>query len=82
MAYNPGVPPQDLAGLGEYLYAELLQISSVLNMVEEGMYTKIWQTAPPKPREGQIVIAAGAPGWNPGSGKGAYEYKSGSWVKL
>lgn len=82
MAYSPGGPPQDPSSLGEYLYAELLQISVALNMVEEGSYTKIWQTAPPKPREGQIVIAAGAPGWNPGSGKGAYEYKSGSWVKL
>lgn len=82
MAYSPGGPPQDPSSLVEYLYAELLQISVALHMVEEGSYTKIWQIAPPKPREGQIVIAAGAPGWNPGSGKGAYEYKSGSWVKL
>lgn len=82
MAYNPQVPPQDQNGLVEYLYGELLQISAALNMVEEGSYLKIWQTAPPKPREGQIVVAAGAPGWNPGSGKGAYEYKAGSWVKL
>lgn len=82
MAYIPGAPPQTETGLMEYLYNELLQLSAALHMVEEGTYLKVWQTAPPKPREGQIVMAAGAPGWNPGSGKGAYEYKSGSWVKL
>lgn len=82
MAYIPGAPPQTETGLMEYLYNELLQLSAALHMVEEGTYLKVWQTAPPKPREGQIVVAAGAPGWNPGSGKGAYEYKSGNWVKL
>ena len=82
MAYSPTVPPSDPAKIGEYLYAELLQISAILNMVEEGSYLKIWQVAPTKPREGMLVMAAGTPGWNPGSGKGAYEYKSGSWVKL
>lgn len=82
MAYSPGSPPSDPARLGEYIHAELLQLSAILNKVEEGSYLKIWQVAPPKPREGMIVIAGGAPGWNPGAGKGAYEYKSGSWVKL
>lgn len=82
MAYEPGHPPAQLEDLVLYLQQELLQISAALRMVEEGVYLKIWQIAPPKPREGQIVVAAGAPGWNPGSGKGAYEYKSGSWVKL
>lgn len=82
MAYIPTTPPADKDRLGGYLYAELLQISAQLTMVEEGSYLKIWQVAPAKPREGMLVMAAGAPGWNPGSGKGAYEYKSGSWVKL
>ena len=82
MIYSPTVPPNDPAKMAEYLYMELLQISVVLNMVEEGSGLKIWQVAPSKPREGMLVMAAGAPGWNPGSGKGAYEYKSGSWVKL
>lgn len=82
MAYTPGTPPVDLAGLVSYVQSELLQISAVLHMVEEGSYQKIWQVAPAKPKEGQIVIAAGAPGWDPGAGKGAYEYKSGVWTKL
>lgn len=82
MAYNPGptpVNPDDILG---YLSGELLQIASEFNKVEEGQYLKIWQTAPQKPREGMLAVAAGAPGWNPGAGKGLYEYKSGSWVKL
>lgn len=82
MAYTPTTPPLDPKDLVEYLYKELLQLSAELNRVEEGSYLRIWQVPPPKPREGMLVIAAGAPGWNPGAGKGAYEYKSGSWAKL
>ena len=82
MAYSPTPLPQNPADLSEYLFRELLQISTELNKVEEGQYFKIWATAPAKPREGMLAIAAGAPAWNPGSGKGLYEYKSGSWVKL
>ena len=82
MSYSPTAPPNDPAKLAEYLHAELLQISAILNMVEEGSGLKIWQAAPAKPREGMLVIAAGIPGWDPGAGKGAYEYKSGSWNKL
>lgn len=82
MAYSPSSPPTDASQLGEYLYAELLQISIAFGMVEQGTYMKVWQTAPGKPREGMLAIAAGAPGWNPGAGKGLYEFKSGSWVKL
>ena len=82
MAYSPTVPPNDPSKTLEYLYAELLQISAALITVEEGQYLRIWQVAPPKQREGMLAIAGGAPGWDPGSGKGLYEYKSGSWVKL
>lgn len=82
MAYAPATPPSDQAALAEYIFQELGQISNALQLIEEGSYLKIWQVAPSKPREGMIVVAAGAPGWNPGAGKGAYEYKSGSWIKL
>lgn len=37
--------------------------------------------APDKPREGMIVYADGAD-WNPGSGKGCYEYRGAAWFKL
>lgn len=82
MAYSPGPIPATSDEILVYLREELLQIAAEFNKVEEGQFLKIWQTAPTKPREGMLVVAAGAPGWNPGSGKGLYEYKSGSWVKL
>lgn len=37
--------------------------------------------APAKPREGMLVFADGT-SWNPGGGKGAYQYSGGAWVKL
>jgi hypothetical protein len=36
---------------------------------------------PDKPREGMIVYADGTD-WNPGSGKGSYEYRGAAWFKL
>lgn len=36
---------------------------------------------PDKPREGMIVYADGTD-WNPGAGKGSYEYQGAAWVKL
>ena len=37
--------------------------------------------APDKPREGMIVYADGT-SWNPGAGKGCYEYRGAAWFKL
>lgn len=37
--------------------------------------------APARPREGMIVFADGT-SWNPGAGKGSYEYRGGAWFKL
>ena len=80
--YNPTVPPQDPSRLGEYLYDELLQISSALRMVEEGRFLPVLAVEPGRPREGMLAIAWGAPHWDPGAGKGLYEYNTGVWVKL
>jgi len=38
-------------------------------------------TAPPKPREGMFAFADGTD-WDPGSGRGLYQYVNTSWVKL
>lgn len=79
--YTPGVPPQDLERLSGYLMEELLQISAALRMVEEGRFLPLLAVAPGKPREGMLAVADGV-NWNPGSGKGLYEFRSGSWAKL
>lgn len=80
--YEPTIPPQETDRLREYVYDELLQISSILRMVEEGRFLPVLAVAPGKPREGMLAIAWGNPHWNPGSGKGLYEYRSGAWAKL
>ena len=83
MAYAPepiaAVSSQDQ--LVEYLVRELTRISGEFQLIEDGMVVPIRGVAPTKPREGMLVMADGT-GWNPGSGKGLYEYKSGAWVKL
>lgn len=79
--YNPTVPPQDVMDLREYVYAELLQVSSMLRMVEEGRFLPVLYVEPSRPREGMLAIADGTD-WNPGAGKGLYEYRSGAWAKL
>lgn len=81
MAYNPGIPPQDQSRLGEYVYDELLQISNILRMVEEGRILPVLHVVPGRPREGMLAVADGTD-WNPGGGKGLYEYRNGAWAKL
>lgn len=82
MAYVPDPPPADPQDLPDYIQRQLLQISIELGNVETGAFLKIWKEAPPKPREGHLAVALGAPGWDPGAGKGLYEYRSGTWQKL
>jgi hypothetical protein len=81
MGYNPTIPPQDQSRLGEYIYDELLQISSVIRMIEEGRILPVLHVVPGKAREGMLAVADGTD-WNPGSGKGLYEYRNGAWAKL
>ena len=80
MSYRPTQPGvrQDLA---TYVYDELLRISHVLDLIEEGRILPVRYAAPTRPAEGMLAVADGTQ-WNPGGGKGLYEYKSGNWSKL
>jgi hypothetical protein len=80
MAYTPNPLPVG-EELGPYLLTELQKLSAELALVEEGRFLPIRSSAPVKPREGMLAVADGS-GWDPGSGKGLYEYRNGSWVKL
>lgn len=40
------------------------------------------RTAPPRPKEGMVAWAPGAPAWDPGGGKGAYVYDGTTWLKM
>ena len=78
--YIPLQPPV-ASQTTDYVFQEFLRISEELSLIREGRGLDPLTVAPKKPREGMIVIADGT-NWDPGSGKGAYEYKSGAWVKL
>lgn len=47
----------------------------------EAQFTKVLYAAPAKPRESDIVFADGTT-WNPGAGRGLYQYVGGAWAKL
>lgn len=79
MAYTPEPTPAEVSS--EYIYREFLRISAEFVQIAEGRYFAPLAAAPAKPREGMIVVADGT-NWNPGAGKGAYEYRSGGWAKL
>ncbi len=80
--YSPMDPPADIdPKLAEYLKNELTRIA---NIAPDPRVVNIETTnvAPSKPRAGDVRLASGAPGWNPGAGAGFYGYYGGAWVKL
>ena len=83
MTYNPGDPGgiSNFSDLVRFLRDENLKLSNALRQVADGHLDA--QTAPPpRPRAGDFRYADGV-NWNPGSGEGAYIYKSsGTWVFL
>ena len=78
--YIPNIPPVD-GPLATYIHEEFLRISEEIGLIREGRGLTPLGLAPKKPREGMIVVADGT-NWNPGAGLGAYEFRSGGWVKL
>lgn len=81
MSYTPEPLPQGLEVVPSYIFREFLRISAEFDLIAEGRYWEPRAVAPSRPREGMISVADGT-NWNPGSGKGAYEYRSGAWAKL
>jgi hypothetical protein len=81
MAYTPTVPSSSPESGPEYIYQELLRVAEALQLVEDGMYLPIRAVPPKKMREGMLAIADGT-NWNPGAGKGLYEFRNGLWAKL
>lgn len=79
-SYRAEPPPRDPEALPDYLQRELQRISLAFQELEE-FRLAIRHNEPRRPREGEIAFADGT-NWDPGSGKGAYEYRDGSWFKL
>lgn len=81
MVYTPRPVPQLKNEAGElalWVGEELRNIARSFQESEQVQHTVLHE-APPKPREGMVVVADGTD-WNPGSGPGQYTYISGAWV--
>jgi len=80
--YMPSQMPEvkDLEDLRRYVETEFAAVAR--SMVEvSAVDLRPIHTVPTRPREGMIVVADGTD-WNPGAGKGAYEFKNSLWSKL
>lgn len=60
---------------------EKLESESLTYAALNQQLTTVLYAAPAKPREGMFAFADGTT-WNPGAGRGLYNYVSGAWVKL
>ena len=82
--YIPSRPPDpgsaNIQDVTEWVKAEL---ETVARNLQEHDITgfKVLNVAPAKPREGNLAFADGTH-WNPGGGRGLYQYSGGGWVKL
>jgi hypothetical protein len=70
----------DAKSLQEWVERELTQIARTFQSFTQTQL-EVLNVAPSKPREGMVVFADGT-NWNPGSGRGFYGYRSGSWRKM
>jgi hypothetical protein len=73
----PNAGPQQL---GDYVERELNEIARAFSE-QDVVFMRVVYREPDKPREGWLVYADGTE-WDPGSGRGVYEYRSGVWEKL
>ena len=78
--YEPGPLPENPEDLGIYVVTELKRLGSIL-FNQSVMRLEETNTAPTKPRDGDIRYADGS-NWNPGAGTGIYLFDGSSWTKL
>jgi hypothetical protein len=78
--YEPTQPPGDPTQAAEWARTEFEAISKVLQEFDITRFV-VTHVAPTKTQEGSLVFADGTD-WNPGGGRGMYEYRGGTWQKL
>ncbi len=78
--YEPGPLPEKNEDLGVYVVTELTRLGNIL-LNQSLMRLEQTNTAPDKPRDGDIRYADGT-NWDPGSGAGIYWYDGSSWTQL
>ena len=79
MEYSPQPVPQDDKQIGAFLTTELQRIADTSTF--NGVHLNNTKIAPDKPREGDLVYSDGT-AWNPGYGKGFYEFNGSTWKPL
>ena len=80
--YQQTAVPFNFADVRTWLALQLRNISDVLVAPEVNSVNFAVLNAEPTHRvDGDLVYADGT-NWNPGSGRGLYERRSGAWVKL
>ena len=80
--YVPRTPPpsDNPEDLRTYLLEEFDRISEAVESLKD-LRMEVRTRPPRRPRDGDISFADGVE-WNPGDGRGTYEYKDGNWHKL
>ena len=81
--YEPTPVPADAsAGLRVWLANQLREVAKLLaRPTVTGIAFAQLAAEPERYQNGDVVFADGT-NWNPGSGAGLYERRSGAWVKL
>jgi hypothetical protein len=79
-AISATILPAETREALRYLDDRVRLLVSQLDEIRASLFT-VSYTAPDKPREGMIRFADGTT-WDPGSGRGLYQYVSSAWVKL
>jgi len=78
--YKAGIVPNDVAQLQRFLQDELNRLQVAIASINDGM-RDVLNVEPAKKYEGMTVTADGTD-WNPGSGGGTYQWRSGAWQFL
>lgn len=78
MSYEPTHPGEGITI--DWLFAELQRIAGDMDKPRL-LEFEVLTIEPARPQEGTLAYADGT-AWNPGAGRGLYEYRSGAWVKL
>lgn len=76
--YTPGNVPTDSASLAEFLRYEFAKIAQAMDTPDDRITLDTLYAAPAKYSEGTTIKADGVT-FNPGSGGGTYQYRSGAW---
>lgn len=73
-------PVENVDQLRMWVEDEFRRLAQSFEVVD-GIRYNVLYAAPAGPQAGLVVFADGTT-WNPGSGRGLYEYRTSSWIKL